>query len=223
VLVAPYDTTEGEVLWAVIPLRNESGTSVADALAISDAVVAAAQQVRGVRCLPLNRSIEAMRALGLKTINTEAEARQLAQTLGVDGVLAGSVTAYDPYDPPVLGLSLALYAQPGSLWRQRGDMPDPYRLSRSYTDQGSLRAALQGAPVTVASEHYDGKDHGVQLALRSYAEGRTRQPSALGWRVYLKSMALYTEFASHETVRRLLEEEWLRLSRMSVAAERDND
>ena len=40
VLVAPYDTTRGDVLWAVVPPLNESGTSVVDATFIADQVVA---------------------------------------------------------------------------------------------------------------------------------------------------------------------------------------
>ena len=64
VIVSPYDSTQGDVLWAVIPPLNESGTSIAQSDAIGDAIVAAAQGVRGVRCLPINRSIDAMRSLG---------------------------------------------------------------------------------------------------------------------------------------------------------------
>jgi len=76
-ILAPYDPMAGEVLWAIAPLRNETGTSLLDPLEVSDEIVAAAEQAQGVRALPLNRSLEAMRALELAQISTPAEARQL--------------------------------------------------------------------------------------------------------------------------------------------------
>src|SRR4051812_20156380 len=62
VIVAPYDPSRGEVLWAVVPLRNESGTSIVNVGAMSDKLVNAAEEVRGIRCVPLNRTIQAMQA-----------------------------------------------------------------------------------------------------------------------------------------------------------------
>lgn len=220
-LVAPYDTSEGEVLWAVIPPRNESGTSIVDEHAVGDAVVAAVQGVRGVRCLPVNRTLEAMRALGLENgIANPGEADRLAKTLGVDGIVAGSVTAWDPYDPPTVGLALALYARPGAMSRRNEEMLNPYLLSRAYTDAGFLKSNFAGDPTTVASEHLDARDHDTLLAVRRYAEGRSDKSSALGWRVHLMSMDLYTRFAAYQTVRRLLDEEWLRLAK--EGGERDD-
>jgi hypothetical protein len=42
------------------------------------------------------------------------------------------------------------------------------------------------------------------------------------WRIYLASMDLYTQFAAHHTVGRLIDEEWLRLARQN-ARTRAND
>ncbi|MEQ8769950.1 MAG: hypothetical protein RIB60_05515 [Phycisphaerales bacterium] len=212
-LIAPYDTTKGDALWAVIPPRNESGTTAVDTRSVGDAIVQACESARGVRCLPLNRTIEAMRAMQLEQIRNPADAEQLAVLLGADGVIAGSVTAYDPYDPPIMGLSLALYARPGSLIAQRRDVVDPYAMTRSYSDTQFQGSNFQGSPVTVASEILDARDHSVLMALRDYAEGRSDKDSALDWRVHVASMDLYTKFAAHQTVRRLLDEEWLRLAR----------
>ncbi|GJM19378.1 MAG: hypothetical protein DHS20C14_15910 [Phycisphaeraceae bacterium] len=214
VLIAPYDTSEGESLWAVIPPRNESGTSVVDERAVGDAIVQSVQATRGLRCLPLNRTIEAMRALKMENgVQTPADAEQLAITLGCDGIVAGSITAYDPYEPPTMGLSLALYARPGALTTQRRDVVDPYQLTRSFTDTPYVGSNFKGTPVTVASEILDARDHSTLMAVQDYAEGRSDKQSALGWRVHLASMDLYTKFAAHQTVRRLLDEEWLRLAR----------
>jgi hypothetical protein len=214
VLTSPYDTSRGEVLWAVVPLRNESGSSLADSHAISDKIVAAAAQVRGVRVLPLNRTMAAMRALKMKELTGPGDARQLAAELGADGILVGSITAYDPYDPPVLGLSLALIARPGSMDRAGADL-DTRVLAAQPADYNPFpRSAYREPPASVVAAHLDAKNHQVLMDLKRYAEGRHNPQTALGWRRYVVSMDLFSEFAAWHAVGRLLDQEWLRLSRV---------
>lgn len=215
VIVSPYDTAQRDVVWAVIPPMNESGTSLADPMTIGDAIVASVQGIRGVRCLPLNRTVDAMRSMGLVNgVQSSSEAHQLAELLGADAVLAGSITAYDPYDPPVMGLALALYARPGAMSQADQARLDTRALTMAFTDFGSYDGlTFAGEPVTVVSEHLDGRSHDVRIAARAYAEGRSDHTSALQWRIYLASMDLYTQFAAHHTIGRLIDEEWLRLAR----------
>tara|TARA_R110000868_G_scaffold411617_1_gene706199 strand:+ start:283387 stop:284175 length:789 start_codon:yes stop_codon:yes gene_type:complete len=214
VIVAPYDTSRGEVLWAVIPPRNESGVSSVREDVIGDTIVAAVQGIRGVRCLPINRTLEVMRATGITQITSSIEAIALANALGVDGIIAGSITAYDPYDPPVLGLALALYSKPGSMERAPHTNLDPRALTMAYTDFGdSSTSRFSGDPVNSVSQHLDARDHAVLMDLKRYASGRSDSNSALRWRVYTASMDLYTQFVAHHTVGRLIDEEWLRYAR----------
>lgn len=216
VLAAPYDTVDGPVLWAVVPLANESGTTVADPLAVTDALVARITETRGLAAVPANRTIGAMRALGMTQVATVADARVLAKTLGVDGIVVGSITAWDPYDPPKLGLSLALFAREGRL-RTGGDWLDPVALEMAYTDQGltpTTDAAVSQKPASVVAGHLDGANHETQMEVRRYAEGRHDYDAALGWRRYLASMDLYTDFAAYWAVRGLLDSERLRLARL---------
>lgn len=215
VIVSPYDTFDGDVLWAVIPPRNESGTSLADDLAIGDSIVEAAQGIRGVRCLPLNRSIEAMRQLGFsRGIQSSSDAHKVAEYLGADAVLAGSITAYDPYDPPVFGLALALYAKPGTMANASQSKLDSRALTMAFSDFGTYDGlTFAGEPVSVVSEHLNARNHEVLMAVKSYAQGRSDHQSALAWRVHIASMNLYTQFAAHHTIGRLIDEEWLRMAR----------
>jgi len=215
--ISPYSSATGDVLWAVAPLRNETGTTVADAERISDQLVAAADQIRGIRCLPLNRTLVAMRKLELGAIESPDQMKRLASELGVDGVIVGSVTAYDPYHPPTLGLALALYARPGHLDRRGQEMIDTRQLQYQPTEYRYFQNSnFEDAPVSVISATLDGKNHGVQMRVEAYAIGRTDPVSALGWRRYLMSMDLYTEFAAWHAVGRLLDHEWLRLTRSPV-------
>ncbi|MCC6660313.1 MAG: hypothetical protein IT437_05450 [Phycisphaerales bacterium] len=214
-LASPYLAARGEVLWAVAPLRNESGSSLPDIAAITDKVVAAAAQVRGVRALPLNRTIAAMRALNMQGIATPDEARQLAAEMGADGIIIGTVTAYDPYDPPALGLSLALYMRPES-GRSAADL-DSRALTSSPTEPPRPHSNFTGSPSAVTSEHLDAKNHQVQMDIQRYATGRLDGNSALGWRRYVVSMDLFSEFAAWHAVGRLLDQEWVRLGRVDEA------
>lgn len=218
-LTAPYQSAAGEVLWGVVPLRNESGTLLVDPYRVTDKVVGAAAQVQGVRTLPLNRTLEAMRALQMDEPRTPADIERLAQVMGVDGLIVGSITAYDPYDPPVLGLSLALHARTGSTGRSGSALNVDALRHRTTEGEPPARSNFQEAPASVVSVHLDGKSHQVQMDAKTYAEGRHDAAGALGWRRYLASMDLYTEFAAWHAVRRLLDQEWMRLARAEAAGE----
>lgn len=220
-VVAPYSSMEGEVLWAVAPPRNESGTSYASSEQVGDALVAAAAEVRGVRVLPLNRTLGAMRALNMTAVETPAQARQLAAALGVDAIIVGTITAWDPYNPPVIGLSLALMGLRGPDGEERFD---PRALVASPTDHDPRRGASSarvGAgladerPMALVSEHLDARNHQVLADLRSYATGRHDPRDALTWEVHLASMELYAKFAAHTCVSRLVQQEWIRLAQES--------
>lgn len=214
--VAPYDTTRGDMLWAVVPIRNETGTLQADILTISDRLVAAAEEVRGVRCVPLNRTLEAIVALKLQGgVKTPAEARQLAQAMGVDGVVVGTLTAWDPYTPQI-GLTLALFARSGSMGGEETKITDPRALTASAHGTPPASERFAERPVSTVSENLDGKNHQVLLDVQQYAEGRSDPASALQWKRYVRSMDLYQEFAAHFVMDRLIQAEWSRMARQGV-------
>lgn len=217
VLVAPYDTSKGDVLWAVVPLGNESGVSTVDTFMVSDAVVNKIDEARGLACLPLNRTIAAMRSRNMSAVRSPADARLIANLLGVDGLIVGSVTSYDPYNPPKLGLKLALFSREPD----GGAMSiDPVILQMAYTDSLKPRSArFDDRPVATVSEHLDGSNHEVQMEAMRYAVGRGNPGSSLGWRRVLASMDLYTEFSAQVAVARLLEQERLRLAQPVTSAE----
>lgn len=210
ITVAPYDTSRGAVLWAVVPLRNESGTSLVNLGTMSDKLVTAAEEVKGVRCVPLNRTIQAMQALGMPTLQNPADARRLAQAMGVDAVLVGSITAYDPYTPE-LGLAVALYGRPGAMAQGQQHPLDTRALTARPTDSDPSLWTRNEGPIAVVSEHLDGKNNQVLLDLKAYAQGRMKDPSAMGWKRFTASMDLFSEFAAHHVVDGLVKQEWTRL------------
>lgn len=218
VVVAPYGATNMQTpVFAVAPLRNESGVSVADTLRVGDALCARLAEVRGIAALPLNRTISAMRALRMSEVRTPEDARRLAAAVGADALIVGSVTAYDPYDPPKMGLTLGLYARPGSVLTTQTSAPLDLKAMQTQPDETAWSSAtFADKPLNVVSEHLDAANHEVLMNVQRYAEGRHRSGTALGWERYIKSMDLYTDFAASWAVQRLMQQERLRVARQKV-------
>lgn len=211
--VAPYDTSRGEVLWAVAPLRNESGVSLFEPSELTDKLIAAAEEIRGVRTVPQNRTLQAITALNMKGIASAADAKRLAEALGADAILVGTITAYDPYTPK-LGLTVGLFARPGAMMPEAAGGLDARRLATATTDSAAAPSGRSpNAPLAMVSTHLDGKNHQVQLDLKRFATGRSPANSPLGWKRYLASMDLFGEFASYQVVSELMQSEWLRVGK----------
>lgn len=218
-----HPAPEGAI-WAVAPLRNESGVSIVDELAVTDILVAEMSDAPGIVVLPVNRTIAAMRSLNLPSIDTPAQARQLARTLGADALVVGSITAWDPYDPPVLGISLALFqgAGPAPTPRGFGADEDPMALRGMATDGSYNPARYEEQPLAVYAAVLDASNGTTRELIRAYAEGRHDPRSALGWKRFTASMSLYAKFACFEASRRLVASERQRMGVPEVRAEKSN-
>jgi len=210
-LVSPYDSP-ADALWAVVPPRNESGLSVVDTAAVGDRIVDQVQQIRGIRCLPVNRTLNGMRELGLDSVDTPGQARALAKHLGADAMVIGSVTAYDPYDPPSMGLTLALFQRDAEGGSGDSKLFDPRIFQMQATDLSLDLANDPSRPSSVGGGLYDARAHDTIALIQRYAVGRIDPDSPYGWRIYLASMPLYSEFVAHESVKDLIASEWLRLA-----------
>jgi hypothetical protein len=210
-LLSPYDNSRGEVLWAVAPLANESGVSLFEPKEITDKLIAATEEIRGVRTVPLNRTLQAMAALQMRGVRSPAEALKLAEALGADGILVGTITTYEPYTPK-LGLTVGLYGRGDGMGSEQG--ATDVRGLRTSTREERPRSRFGTGPLSLVSAHLDGKNHQVQSDVRSYARGRQEGQSALGWKRYLSSMDLFAEFATYHVLDQLIDAEWLRMGRL---------
>lgn len=217
-LSAPYGDRQ---VWAVAPLRNESGSLHADGLKIADRLAQRLETVMGLDILPVNRVLAAMQSLQMQSVTSTEDAIRLRGVLGADGLVVGTVTAYDPYDPPKLGLTIELYVDPK---RDSFRATDVRKLVRAATDEMSLPAMPHrpSQPVSVVSGFYDASDPAVRQKLHRYAAQHTGQDEddpAQGWRLYQIDMDLYTEFVTYLVSQRLLRVEQERLAPPRLAAE----
>jgi hypothetical protein len=221
-LVSPYPGPS-EVVLAVAPLRNESGVSLVDELALSDTLVNELQQASGLTVLPVNRTLAAMRALKLQGINSPSEALALARALGADGVIVGSVSAWDPYDPPTIGMSLAIFGQGPLLRAAPQNTVDPDALRSARTEAPAGGPVATPGLLSALSETLDASNGTTRQAIRAYAAGRFDPQSALGWQRYTASMGQYTKFVCYEMSRKLFDAERARIQLMEPPAPAASD
>ncbi len=212
-LTAPY-AAPGERLWAVAPLRNESGVGVIDPLSVSDRLVSQLSEVNGISALPMNRTLAAMRALNLGSIDTPAQALALARTLKADAVVVGSITAWNPYQPLEIGLNLGVFSDSPAMQPGRDESVTAEELlefRKARTDSPAAYGPSPG-PLAAVSVMLSADNHAVIADIKRFAGGRVDHDSALGWEVYTKSMARFTDFACFRSSELLLLAEQQRLT-----------
>ena len=205
-------------LWAVAPFANESGVSIVDTFAIADAFTQQLEQVEGIDTVAVNRVVQAMRAAGMPSVSTHAEALRLLEMLDVDALVVGTVTAFDPYPPPTLGMAVQAFTRPG---REARPAFDPQALVRAPSGAATAPGEL-GAPQAAAQAAgvFDARNHQTLTWLAQYAAGRTEPDSAFGADVYLMDMELYTQFVSYRLIHDLLDSQRSRQQPVEVATRR---
>ena len=199
-LMSPY---LGVRTLAVAPAVNLSGSRDFDVLAVSDSLFEELQQVGGLNVLPLNKTLAAMQRLGIHSIDSPEMAQRLAEFLGADGMVVPAVTAYDPYNPPKVGMILQLYTAPHAFFTSMPTtMPDPSNTGASNEHQ----------PVSQVAAVFNASNQTVLRELRDFAQGRTQYDSALLDEKFLMDADAYMRFVCHAMVRRLIEVEKARVS-----------
>jgi hypothetical protein len=206
VLKAPY---LNERVWAVVPFANESGVSEVDGTMIADRFVTEIEQVDGLRCLPLNRTLAAMKSLGMTGVRDLQQASTLMRTLQVDGLVLGSVTEWDPYKPLRFGAAIEVISAGEGADRKPMDLKE-LTMPTAESKAGGGAAKIQ-AELSQGSRVFDAKNHETLTELERYARGRFDPNSALGAQAYETRIDLFTRFGAYVLTRDLLEQEAARL------------
>ncbi|HEV7447548.1 MAG TPA: hypothetical protein VGO18_33590 [Steroidobacteraceae bacterium] len=194
-------------VWAVAPVVNLSGQKAVDPILQADLVYQQLQQVSGLTVVPVNRTAEVLVSLRLDRVQSEQQAALVCDLLGCDGLIAPTITAYDPYNPPKLGASLQLFNKPPDFARQASLSPrDMARQATPNTNQSTP----SGAAIIQVVGMYDAENGSVRSALFRYAQGRHDPGAPMGAREYLVSMDRYCGFVYHVLIAELLDSPKLR-------------
>ncbi len=212
-VAAPYTA-----ILAVAPFTNESGVSIGsrDILEVSDKIVAGLNQTVGIdgsveggwRAVPVDRTISAMRQLGIDAIRTEAEARAVIETIPVDGLILGTVTEWSPYDPPAFSANVLLLGHDERLGSGL-DASELYgRTGDAERDSEDDRPGGVVAAVDLVID-LDAVNHRVRNAVRTYAESHSDVTGGFDppERYYLMVYDRYLEFVASQVVRGLVSRE----------------
>ena len=136
----------------------------------------------------------------------------LAGTSGIS-----TITAFDPYPPPTLGMAIQVFTRDA---RHGGHAIDTQALTRAPTDD-TVATGFKGFQATAqAAGVFDARNHTTLGLLREYAAGRTEPDSPFGTEVYLMDIELYTQFVSYWLIHDLLNFERSRLSPVEDASQR---
>jgi hypothetical protein len=98
---------------AVLPFYNQSAEPTVDGDVVALAYYNELQAIPGFEVMPVGVARQmltaSIAAMGSEP-RTGPEFQRLAQLMGVDAVIVGSITEYSPYYPPRMGLSVDWYA-----------------------------------------------------------------------------------------------------------------
>jgi hypothetical protein len=183
---------------AIAPALNLSGAKTPDPLLQADIVFQTMQEVRGFVVLPVNRTVEAMAGLRIRQIDSPEQAYVLCEALGVDAIVVPTITMYDPYTPPKMGASLAVFARRGG-WVRKSDL-DVRGLTRRATED-TLQLPARNADFIQTAGVFDADNGSVRQRLQNYARGRNAPTSPMGDREFTHNMDRFAGFVWYELIR----------------------
>ena len=211
-IIAPY-----AVNLVVAPFGNDSGVVIRpdQQASVSDKLVVALNGVEGWQAVPLNRTLEAMRQVGLAEIRTLDEARSILRIVGGDGIVVGTITEWNPYDPPRFGANILLVAD-------EAEVQEAFE-SRRLTGRTGDGGTEPGAPVRTLTDVvavYDATNHTVRGQVREYAKSNDDVTDGFDppERYYLMVFDHWLDFAASELVSTLVDRERVRVTSARAAS-----
>jgi len=211
-LVAPYAAN-----LVVAPFGNDSGVVIRpdQQASVSDKLVASLNGVEGWQAVPLNRTLEAMRQVGLAEIRTLDEARSILRLVGGDGIVVGTITEWNPYDPPRFGANILLVAD-------EAEVQKAFESRRLVGGTGTA-GSNPDAPVRTLTDVvalFDATNHTVRGQVREYAKSNDDITDGFDppERYYLMVYDHWLDFAASELVSTLVDRERLRVNTAQAAA-----
>jgi len=190
---------------AVAPFRNLSGSSDLDVVAATDEFYSELQAVEGLEVVPVNRVLATLADLGWDNVQKPEDVLVLADALAVEGVIVGSITRYDPYPPPQVGMVLQLYL------RTQRDSDQAV----TYVNPGEsfeLSRARMIQPAASVVRIFDAREEEVAKRGKQFAKHRGASDSPYSWKKYT-TQRNYLKFVSYEMIGELLAGERQRLQK----------
>ena len=186
--------------WAVAPAINLSGESSVDVILQADLVYHQLGAVNNVTLIPVNKVVQVYAALHINRVESEEQAAIVCEQLGCDGLVIPTITIYDPYNPPKMGVALQLLRRTAVDHANNVDARELTRMATPIETQ-----ALPSHPQFIqVVGMYDSANGSVHAAVLRYAKGRYDPTSALGATEYFVSMDRYSEFVYSTLIEQMI-------------------
>jgi len=192
----------GSMRIAVAPALNFSGSRGFDAEIVADIMASELSHVDGLVVIPVSRVLSVLAQQGRDRIQSPAQAIEVMQALGAEAILVFAVTEYDPYEPPIVGITAQIY---GSAYDNRVARVDPVQASRAPSPVGVHTVAAPNEPVAQSSHVFNAAHEPVVRAVKTFARLRGADDSAFGWEKYLVSQEHYLRFCCQATIKELVQ------------------
>jgi len=187
---------------AVAPALNLSGSRSFDTEIVADIMASELSHVDGLVVIPVSRVLSALAQQGRDRIDSPAHAIEVMRSLGAEAILVFAVTEYDPYEPPVVGITAQIYGSPN----ENGISSfDPVQASRLASPSGVRPAAFSNEPIAQSSQVFNSAHEPVVREVKTFARLRSADNSAYGWKKYLVSQQHYLRFCCQATIRELVQ------------------
>jgi len=181
---------------------DQSGTGIVDTMSATDEFYTELQQVPGLEVTPVNRVQAVMLQLRMERISSPADAMALADALEVDGVIVGTITRYNPYYPPLVGMVVQLYSRKSRMPEGTGDGINPADMARAGK-QVELELKPPMRPEATVIRIFDASQKETEEQIKQYAQLQGEDQTPYGWRKVTLSRN-YLRFVSYEIIGELL-------------------
>ncbi len=188
----------GPMTIAVAPALNVSGSPDLDVNQFADLMASELSYVDDVRVIPVNRVLAVLKNQGRERVESAGHALELAGLIGADAILVFSATEFDPYDPPVVGISAQLY---GRRPRAASAAFNPVEVSRYGAPSPDIGISMAVPGILAESTRvFDASHDRVRHEVRKFARRGQSTESPLGWRKHLASQRHYLRFCCYATI-----------------------
>lgn len=182
----------------VAPVINLSDNADWDPVKATDIVAAAFTARPKTAVVPVNLVMASLARRGRSGVSSAAEAVELAQEFGADATVVTAVTAWRPYDPPLVGLIMQWYAaQP----LRPGEGPDAEDTVLASSNEHPANSAGSSLPRYQVQRVFDAADHGTRAEIKRFAAHRPGLDGPYGWQVVCKSQELFMRYCSWACIR----------------------
>lgn len=182
----------------VAPVINLSDSPDWDPIKVTDIVAQEFSARPNTAVVPVNLTLASLARRGKSGVQSAADAQALAREFGADATVVTAVTAWQPYDPPIVGLVMQWYSA------------YPARPEEGSGAAGIKTASADDPPAPVAEGSlprfqvqrvFNAADHETRVEIKRFAARRDGLEGPYGWQVVCKSQEQFMRYCSWASIR----------------------